>query len=238
MPDTPVPVLWSAQAEETLDFYKTLGYTVVSAQTRPYVYLALEAHDCPLHFSSWPPGLTSPFEAVGCLVMVDDVAERHRDFTARLRAHYGRIPAKGCPRITRFRPGQSRFSLVDPHGNTLLFIQRDEPEHAVEYGGSADLQNLAKVLDNARVLRDFKTDDQAAARVLEVGLRRFAVESEPVERGRALAMLAELAVAAADPDRAARYRAEIRVLDLGPADRAAVAAELQAGADLERWLSE
>ncbi|MEV6277021.1 glyoxalase [Nocardia sp. NPDC051832] len=237
MADYPVPVLWSGSAEETLDFYKTLGYTITSSQTRPYVYIAAERNGCPLHFTAMPDGLTPPFEGVGCLIMVDDVAAQHRDFTERLRVFYGKIPSKGYPRITRFRPGQSRFTVVDPHGNWLLFIQRDEPEE-LEYGGSADLENLAKVLDNARILRDFKTDDRAAARVLEVGLRRFAVESEPVDRGRALAMLAELAVAQGDSDSAAKYRAQVRELDLSAADRAVVAEELQAGTDLERWLSD
>ncbi|MEV0246955.1 glyoxalase [Nocardia sp. NPDC050712] len=237
MADSPVPVLWSGDGEQTLDFYKTLGYTVVSAQTRPYVYIALDREGCPLHFTGMPDGLTSPFEGAGCLMIVSDLAARHRDFTERLRARYGKIPAKGYPRITRFRPGQSRFTLVDPTGNWLLFIQRDQPEEP-EYGGSADLENLARVLDNARILRDFKNDDKAAARVLEVGLRRFALESEPVERGRALAMLAELAIAMDDPEGAAKYRAQVRELDLSAADRDLVAEELQAGVDLEGWSSQ
>ncbi|WP_194813690.1 glyoxalase [Nocardia sp. XZ_19_385] len=237
MVDTPVPVLWSAQADETLDFYKAIGYAVVYAQTRPYVAIAVERNGGHLQFTAPPAGLPSPFESLGCLVAVDNVADQHRDLTERLRAHYGKIPAKGCPRITRFRPGQSRFTLVDPHGNYLLFIQRDEPSE-LEYGGSSELENLAKVLDNARILRDFKNDDKAAARVIEVGLRRFGPESEPVERGRALAMLAELAVAEGDSAIAAKYRAQVRELDLSAEDRAIVAAELQAGTDLEQWSSE
>ncbi|MFF0526969.1 glyoxalase [Nocardia amikacinitolerans] len=237
MADFPVPVLLTASPTTTLDFYRAIGYTVTHEQTRPYVYLALELHGCPVHFTSPPEGFETPPEWVGCLVMVDDVAARHREFTAALRAAFGKVPAKGRPRITRFRPGQSRFTLVDPDGNTLLFIQRDEPEK-LEYGGSSELADLAKVIDNARILRDFKTDDKAAARVLEVGLRRFAATATPVERARALAMLAEIAVAAEDPERAARYRDQVRALDLSTEDRAAVAAELGAGADLERWLTE
>ncbi|MEU2255105.1 glyoxalase [Nocardia xishanensis] len=237
MDDSPVPMLWTASPATTLDFYRAIGYAVTHEQTRPYVYLALEFHGCPVHFSSPPKGFELPPELVGCLVMVDDVAARHREFTAALRAAYGKVPAKGRPRITRFRPGQSRFTLVDPDGNTLLFIQRDEPED-VEYGGSRDMEDLAKVIDNARILRDFKTDDKAAARVLEVGLGRFAATAAPVERARALAMLAEIAVAAEDPERAARYRDEVSALFLSAEDRETVAAELGAGTELERWLTE
>ncbi|MET7771017.1 glyoxalase [Nocardia sp. NPDC005366] len=235
MGDTPVPVLWSATPAATIDFYRTLGYTVTHEQTRPYVYLVFERNGCPIHVAGVPAKVESVIEHVACLVMVDEVAAAHREFSAALRARYGRIPTKGQPRITRFRPGQSRFSLVDPDGNTLVFIQRDEPED-LEYGGSRDLEDLARVLDNARILRDFKNDDRAATRVLEVGLGRFAASATPLERARAMAMLAELAVAMDDPDRAEKYRADIRALELSAQDRIAVAAELRAGTDLERWL--
>ncbi|MBF6260436.1 glyoxalase [Nocardia farcinica] len=237
MADSPVPVLWTSTPSVTLDFYRALGYTVLDAQTKPYVYLALEYEGCPVHFAPPPPGVPVPLENVGCLVMVDDVAARHAAFTAAMRAAYGKVLAKGCPRITRFRPGQSRFSLIDPDGNTLLFIQRDEaPE--VDYGGASELTGLAKVIDNARILRDFKVDDTAAARMLEVGLRRYRVLAPAVEQAKALAMLAELAVAAGDTARAERFRADVAGLTLTDDERAAVAAEVRAGTELQRWLSD
>ncbi|WP_054813141.1 glyoxalase [Nocardia arizonensis] len=236
MGDSPVPILWTAAPSATLDFYRTLGYTVTHEQTKPYVYLAFERNGCPIHFVGAPASLPDGFEHAGCLVMVDDVAATHADFSAALRARFGRVPAKGHPRITRFRPGQTRFSLVDPDGNTLIFIRRDEHEE-LEYGGAAELTDLARVIDNARILRDFKTDDKAAARVLEVGLARHALTASPAERGRALAMLAELAVAADDLVAARDYRERVAALDLDAAGRAEVERELRAGFELEQWLS-
>lgn len=235
MTDSAVPVLWTSDPRATLDFYRALGYTVTHEQTRPYVYLAIELAGCAMHFSPPPRGTQTPLETVRCLVMVDDVAARHRDFTAGMRAAYGKVLAKGYPRITRFRPGQSRFSLIDPDGNTALFIQRDEAPK-VEYGGAADLADLAKVIDNARILRDFKVDDTAAARVLEVGLGRFREIAPAADKARALAMLAEIAVAAGDSERAERFRAEAAALPLTEKERAAVTEELRAGSELERWL--
>ncbi|GAA5085062.1 hypothetical protein [Nocardia iowensis] len=41
----------------------------------------------------------------------------------------------------------------------------------LNYGGAQGLSVLARVLDNARNYREFKTDDDAA-RILETGLRR------------------------------------------------------------------
>jgi len=235
MHDSPVPVLWTSNPAATLGFYRALGYTVTHEQTRPYVYLCVELDGCDVHFSPAPREVAVPLETVRALVMVDDVAARHRGFSEGMRAAYGKVTITGCPRITRFRPGQSRFSLVDPDGNTLLFIQRDEPPK-VEYGGSAALEGLAAVIDNARILRDFKEDDKAAARVLEVGLGRYREIAPAAERAKALAMLAEIAVAAGDSERADQLRAEVSTMELTDEQRAAVAAELRAGEEVQHWL--
>ncbi|MFD0363037.1 glyoxalase [Nocardia sp. GCM10030253] len=237
MGDTAVPVLWSGNLTDTLDFYRALGYTVTYEQTRPYNYGAVEAHGCALHFASAPKGTELPTEQVGCLVMIDDVAARHLAFTEALRSRYGKVPAKGCPRITRFRPGQSRFTVVDPVGNSVIYIQRDEPEE-VEYGGSRELEGLAKVLDNARILRDFKNDDKTAVRVIEVGLGRYGTEAPRVDKARALAALIELAVALDKPVRREEWRAELKAMELSEAECEAVADELHAATDLADWLSE
>lgn len=233
MGDTAVPVLPSSDLTRTLDFYRTLGYTVTHEQTRPYVYGAIAAHDCELHFTAASKNSGQP---TGCLVMVDDVAGRHRVFTEALRARYGKVPAEGFGRITRFRPGQSRFTLIDPDGSSIIYIQRGEPRK-LEYGGSENLDGLARVLDNARILRDFKNDDKSAERALEAGLRRFGAEASRIERARALAALAELAVALAKPDKAAARRADLTALELTDAERAELATDLDAASDLAEWLT-
>lgn len=235
MSETAVPVLWSADLSDTLDFYRALGYQVTYEQTRPYVYGAVTRDGYELHFGRRPKEVDAEVQ-IGCLVMVGDVADHHREFTAALRARYGRIPASGTPRITRFRPGQSRFTLVDPSGNHIIYIQQDEPL-TLDYGGSAELDGLAKVLDNARILRDFKNDDRAAYRVLEVGISRFGDEAPPVQLALALAVSVELAVAMNQPERAEALRADIRAISLSDDDRAVVAEELQTGTDLADWLS-
>ncbi|MFD3743457.1 hypothetical protein [Nocardia sp. NPDC058633] len=88
MTDTAVPMLWSGDLTSTLEFYRALGYTVVYEQTRPYTYGAVEKDGYALHFAAAPAGVELPTEHVGALVMVDDVAARHAEHTAALRAHY------------------------------------------------------------------------------------------------------------------------------------------------------
>ncbi|MFD3508871.1 glyoxalase [Nocardia sp. NPDC058666] len=221
MTDTALPLLWSGDLPSTLEFYRALGYTVTHEQTRPYVYAAIEQNGCALHFTPAPPGIELPVERAASLLMVDDVATRHAEYTAALRAHYGKIPSKGCPRITRFRPGQSRFSLVDPVGNTVLVIQRDEPME-LEYGGSRELDGLARVLDNARILRDFKNDNRAATRAVEAGLHRFGATATTLDRARAYAALAELAIATEDTDRLAHWKSEFDSVELTSEERTAI----------------
>lgn len=238
MGDTAVPVLSTGDLARTLEFWRTLGYTVTHEQHKPYVYGSLRAHDCEIHYYGAPTGENErkAEETAGCLIMVDDVAGRHREFTAALRDRYGKVPAKGFARITRFRPGQTRFSAVDPDGNWITYIQVGEPEDAAEYGGAAELSGLAKVLDNARILRDFKVDDKAAERAVEAGLRRHGAEASRGELARAYAALAELAVALENPAKAAERRADLAGLELTESERAELATEFAAADDLATWL--
>ena len=236
MGDIAVPVLSTRGLARTLDFWRALGYTVTHEQTTPYVYGAVQAHDCEIHYFGATPAGDEEQEHASCLVLIADAAERHRAFTAGLRKQYGKIPARGSARITRFRPGQTRFSAIDPDGNWVTYIQVDVPEE-VEYGGAAELSGLAQVLDNARILRDFKVDDKAAQRAVEVGLHRHGAEASRVDRARAYAMLTELAVALEDPGKEQERRADLAALDLTAAERSELAGELDAADNLAQWLS-
>ncbi|MFD4756197.1 glyoxalase [Streptomyces sp. NPDC058426] len=217
--ETTVPVLPCASVEETLEFYQALGFGVAYKQTRPYIYLALEWSGVALHFGTPPKNIDPSREDAGaCLVMVDEVAAYHAEFTRALRAAYGKVLARGRPRITRFRPGASRFTVVDPSGNSLIFIQRDEPAE-LEYGGSKSLTGLAKVLDNARVFSEFKNDDRTALRALTTGLRKYGSTAPPLDVARTLATLIELATALDDPEGVDDWRRRLTALPLTATER-------------------
>ncbi|WP_002636348.1 hypothetical protein [Myxococcus hansupus] len=225
-------------AEATLEFYQALGFVVTYQMTKPYLYLALRWRNVDLHFGKASKGLDPAEEnSGGCLVMVDAVEPYHRVFTEALRAKYGKVLGTGRPRITRFRPGQSRFSLVDPSGNNILFIQRDEPEE-LEYGGSKKLTGLAKAIDNARILREFKNDDKAAARALDIALAKFGAEAPVVDRARAIAARLELAIAMDDAASGKSLRQQLQALPLAAHERDLLAGELGAAEGLEKWLGD
>jgi hypothetical protein len=236
MANTSVPQLWGGDLSETLDFYRTLGYTVTREMLRPYTYGEISRDGFEIHFGPTPKDLSAEQAYISCLVKVDEVAGWHAEFSAALRARYGKVPSKGAPRITRFRPGQTRFTVVDPVGNSVIYLQHHIPK--LKYGGAQELTGLARVLDNARNYREFKTDDDAAARILETGLRRHGATASPADRGHALAMLAEINAAAGNSDRVTELVTEIGTLDLTAQDRAAIAAEMRNVTELRHWLAD
>ncbi|GAB3932886.1 hypothetical protein GCM10027614_02860 [Micromonospora vulcania] len=93
-----VPLLHCVSPEETLTFWRALGFAVTYEQTRPYVYLAFQWSGLHLHYGRAPRGLDPSAETTGgCLVMVDAVAPYHATFTEAMRRAYGKVLVKGCP---------------------------------------------------------------------------------------------------------------------------------------------
>ncbi|MEV4122977.1 glyoxalase [Micromonospora sp. NPDC049645] len=233
--ETMVPLLHCAAPEETVAFWRALGFEVAYEQLKPYVYLAFTWSGFQLHYGPAPKDLDPTKEqSGGCLVMVDAVAAYHAMFTEAMRRSYGKVLVKGLPRMTRYRAGASRFSIVDPSGNTIIFIQRDEPK-GLEYGGSTELEGLARVLDNARILREFKMDDRAAYRALDSGMRRRAEDAPVVEQAMALAGLIELATALEKTDQVPEWGARLRALTLTEPERVQVRGYVADPALLEPW---
>ncbi|MFY1693373.1 glyoxalase [Plantactinospora sp. WMMB782] len=237
MPDeTVVPLLHCVSADETIAFWRALGFEVTWEQRRPYLYLAFRCSGFELHYGAAPPGLDPTLENTGgCLVMVGAVAPYHAAFVAAMRKACGKVLGKGLPRITRYRPGASRFTVVDPSGNSIVFIRRDEPAE-LEYGGAKKLTGLARVLDNARILREFKSDDRAAFRALNSGLRRHGETAPHLDRALALAALIELSAALDEPERVPGWGARLREIPLSGSEREQVERAVADPAVLAGWL--
>lgn len=211
MPTTAVPVLPCVDPEATREFYTALGFECTGYQVRPYLYLAFARDGADVHFARF----ARDADDTGiCLLLVDDVAAEHAAFKAAIKGLLGKVPASGEPRLTRFRPGASRFTLVDPSGNQLLIIRKDEEEF--EYGGAKELSGLAKALDNARILSGFKGDDAAAYRALTSALRRPKDGDTDADRALALAFLLELAPAAGRDADVPGLVGELRALPVPP----------------------
>ena len=230
-----VPVLHCVSVDDTVDFFTALGFETTYLQRKPYVYLAFQWGGVEVHYGAAPEGIDPALEATGgCLVMVDDVARYHAALVDAMRAVFGKVLGTGLPRITRYRPGATRFTLMDPSGNSIIFIQRDEPE--LEYGGSKQLDGLARAIDNARLLREFKLDDEQAYRALKSAVRRLAADAPAYDQALAYAHLAELAESLDEP--CEPWAAQLRAVTLNDVERARLMSELAHVSAMGRWLEE
>ena len=233
MTATTIPILACISLDDTLAFYRALGFEVTHQQTRPNVYAATRRGDVHLHFVGMPKLEPSKVYAA-CLVIVPELEELYAAFRQGLKSAYGKLPLGGFPRVSRLRPGGSRFTIVDVAGNSVIFVKRDAKDDYDDsvYAPTSDTP-LGKALWQARRLRDFKNDDVAAAKLLDVALRKHS-DGSAIDRARALAARIEVALALGDRARAHSARAELAGLQLSAADRARYRDELSAAERLER----
>ena len=206
-----IPALPCVSIDDTLEFWSALGFAITYRQKAPNPYGVVARDGYELHFFGIK-GLDPAKAFSTCFVKVPEVEILHAEFAESLGRLLGRSPARGLPRISRMRPGQSRFTLTDPNGNSVTYIKygpEDERNaHAYEDPTLTPLQRAIKLADR---LRDFHLDDHSAAKALDVALARAGVES-PRDRAEALTARAELARALDDPALAERLEAEAAVL--------------------------
>ncbi len=221
MPDTPtttIPCLPCVSLDESLDFWRAVGYEVTYTQKAPNPYAVIRVDDYELHLFGLKQ-LNPEDNFTTCIVLVGEVEQLHATFAARLKAALGRVPGRDFPRISRMRPGQTRFTLTDVAGNSVIYIKRgEEDEAAAEEYKRADLPPLQRALAVAARLRDFKNDDAAAAKALDSALARH--QEPPLDYARVLLARIELAEALDDPQRAGELRARLDALPLSAEERA------------------
>ena len=233
--DTAIPALPCVTLEESLPFYGLLGFEVTYKQKNPNPYAVVARGDVQLHLFGIK-GLDPSAAYSTCLIIVSEVEDLHGKFAGALGNEYGRVPIAGIPRITRMRKGQSRFTIVDPAGNSLIFIRRaraDSTEGSYEDGREATGSKMELAIKTAARLRDFKTDDAMAAKVLDAALAKYP-SAVPAERARALAARAEIAVAMGEVELARALRIELRQIQLSDSEREELREELDAADKLER----
>lgn len=221
-----IPILPCASLTETLTFYRALGFEVTHQQTRPNVYAATRRGDVQLHFMGIAK--LEPSKAYSaCLVVVPELDALYTTFRDGLRAAYGKLPLKGWPRMSRLRVGASRFTVVDVAGNSLIFVKQNAPDDYDESASAPHADSpLGKALRQARRFRDFKNDDRAAAKLLDVALRKDTA-GPAIDRARALAARLEIALALEDGARATSARAELEALSLTNEERSTIHATLR-----------
>jgi catechol 2,3-dioxygenase-like lactoylglutathione lyase family enzyme len=215
---TTIPCLPCIDMPTTLTFYEGLGFRVTYQQKAPYSYGIVRRDDWELHLFGLK-GLKAEENYTTALVIVPEVEQLHATCAEMLRAVYNKLPIRGFPHITRMRPGQGRFTIVDPNGNSVIYIKRtaNEKDLNTEANDIKAQSPLTKALAIAARLRDSKNDDRAAAKHLDVVLAKHP-DAPVLERARVIAARAELAVALDEKAKTKQLLKELKELPLTKAD--------------------
>lgn len=213
---TTIPVLPYISIDATLLFWETLGFIITYRQDKPYKYAVIERQGGQIHFVHFK-GAEASVAYNGCLVMVYDIEQVHKEFCDSLKAKLGKVPASGLPRISRMKPMQTRFTITDPSGNSVIFIElgkKDEEDYKI--ADQEGLSPLGKSIALAIRLRDFKEDYLAAARTLDNILKKELEGVNKNEHAEALIMSAELARILNDKQKEAHCYELLGKLDIAP----------------------
>lgn len=206
------PCLPCRELDESIDFYISLGFRKTYRQLRPNPYAVVALEDIHIHLFGMD-GFNPEDSYATVIVVVPDPDELYRDFAAKLRATYGKLPVKGFPRITRPRKKfgtVSGFSLIDPGGNWLRISKLGDSE---EEDSAEEKDGLMGFLNVATRLGDAHGDEALALKTLENGIKRFP-DAPAIERARAYLYRAELAVRTRDMELARSSLTQAKSLEL------------------------
>ncbi len=222
-----VPVLFAASLDETLDFWEALGYEKTYYQKSPYGYGVMSRGEYGLHFIE-QKSIKPEENPISCLVLVTDLEAVHQNFSKALKGKLGRVPNKGLPRITRIRPGQTRFTMTDPSGNSVTFIKfGDEDEGmVVKSEQRGDQSPVEFAISRATRFRESKLDLSGAAKILDVALERHGGESTLLI-ARALLLRADIAIDLEETAIARTNIEKMRELTLSAEDHASLNSEIE-----------
>ncbi|MGW7069548.1 bleomycin resistance protein [Streptomyces sp. NPDC054855] len=169
MAETMIPLLPCHELDETLDFYKAVGFEVTFYQKAPNAFAAMRLDDMELQFFRLK-GYDPQASYSTCYVVTDRVDALHEAFRAGLKQTLGRIPTRGLPRIGTVRDmsyGVRQFLMTDPAGNCVRIGQpiAESFEHT-----PVPRERYARALHQAILLGESKQDYAAALRVIDHAL--------------------------------------------------------------------
>ena len=233
-----IPILPCRSIDETLTFYRALGFEVTYQQTRPNTYACVRRGGIDLHFFSMRE--YDPANSYStCIVLVPDVDALYQTFSDGLRAQYGKRPAAGIPRMTPLRNkagGGRGFNLIDPGGNWIRISQTSAAgELEAEVTPKAAPTKLSRAIYAAELLTDSKGDYPAAAKLLDAALVQDAI-APAAQRIQALVARAAIAITMGDNPRAKVVLTEMHQIALLDDERTLLADELERASDLEAML--
>ena len=218
MPEKTIPILPCQTLPPVLEFYTALGFEVTYQQRSPNPYAVVEHGGIELQFFAMKH--YEPTNSIStCYVLTDDVDGLYQAFRAGLKAAYGRIPARGLPRVGPLKDmsyGVRQFLMTDPGGNCVRVGQRTGEER---HHGPAPEETFARALHHASLLADSKGDAAGAAKVVDRVLRLTDETPTRVQLLQLLVLRADIAGRLGDERTTATALARAAALGLTGAER-------------------
>ena len=181
------PILPCSDLDESLEFYRALGFTVTMRQARPNPYAVVELGEIAVHLAAIAD--FDPANSYGsAIITVPDPGQLWESFRDGLRESFGAVPTRGIPRLLRQRRKAGTatgFTVVDPGGNWLRFYRSGATEDESHRTG------LGRAIDVAARPGDTHGDEALAIAILDAGLLRHP-DAPPAEIFEALLYRAEL----------------------------------------------
>ncbi len=232
-----IPMLPCRSIDDTLTFYRALGFEVTYEQSRPNTYAVVQRGDVCLHFFALKLDPADSYSS--CLVVVSDVDRLYREFAAGLRQQYGKLLIAGIPRMTRLKDksGGRGFNVVDPGGNWIRISQpsaESNDETSKDTPAKSTATKLSRALHAADLLAEHG-DFAAAAKMLDAAL----AHDDPApasQRVQALILRANVAINMNDLPLAHRLLIQMRQIVLTEEEYATLTEAFQNAADLESLL--
>jgi hypothetical protein len=210
-----IPILPCISIEETLSFWQMLGFDITYKQTHPYQYGVVARGGHELHFGRVKGMEAKNNSFTGCLVAIYDASKVYDDFVSIFRQRMGKVPHSGIPRISRMKPGATRFTLTDVAGNSVIFVSHGNQDQEVwEDANHKEQSRMRKAIATAARFRDYKNDDVAAAKTLDAALKQVKPEDDKVDIAEALVMRLELAGILNEPQVVEQLDARLNKMNL------------------------
>ena len=223
------PMLPSENVDESVAFYKGLGFEIVRDETFPYRFAEFRDGDLWILTSSYAQfGGKRAFGAL--IVNVEDLEQYHNRFASGLKRNLGKVPLSGFPRLTRRSRDGSQFRVFDPFGNMLIYMDKHYvPPLYLESENSTE-----EVLNQVWFLRDIYANDRAAAKTLDRALEETN-KASGIGFARLLAARAEVAVALGELDLASSIEHRLTNIDLEESEIQQFDEELKSSQYLRNW---
>ncbi|WP_188988967.1 VOC family protein [Paenibacillus nasutitermitis] len=223
------PMLPSENIDESVAFYRAIGFEIVRDETFPYRFAEVRDGDLWLMTSSYAQfGGKKAFGAF--IVNVTELGKFHDRFAVNLRNNLGIVPLSGLPRLTRRSRDGSQFRVFDPFGNMLVYM--DKQYAPPLYLDAQD--RTEEILNQVWFQRDIYANDRAAAKTLDRALEETKNDSG-IGCARLLAARAEIAVAMGELELASKLEDRVSRIHLEDTEFRRFEEELRSSQELRNW---